>query len=33
MEHLSDGGYSVTVSVHGTAIQHLGSNQTVGPSS
>jgi hypothetical protein len=31
--NFSDGGYSVTVSVHGTAIQHLGSNQTVGPSS
>ena len=23
-----EGGYSVTVSVHGTAIQHIGSNQT-----
>lgn len=25
-----DGGYSVTVSAHGTAIQHIDSNQTVG---
>lgn len=26
-----EGGYSVTVSAHGTAIQHIGSNQTIGP--
>jgi hypothetical protein len=26
-----EGGYSVTVSAHGTAIQHIGSNQTMGP--
>jgi hypothetical protein len=26
--NFDEGGYSVTVSVHGTAIQHLGSNQT-----
>ena len=25
-----EGGYSVTVSAHGTAIQHIGSNQTMG---
>jgi hypothetical protein len=25
-----EGGYSVTVSAHGTAIQHIGSNQTIG---
>ena len=26
-----EGGYSVTVSAHGTAIQHIGSNQTIRP--
>lgn len=26
--NFNDGGYSVTVSAHGTAIQHIGSNQT-----
>ena len=27
--NFNEGGYSVTVSAHGTAIQHIGSNQTV----
>jgi hypothetical protein len=31
--NFDEGGYSVTVSVHGTAIQHIGSNQTTGSSS
>jgi hypothetical protein len=31
--NFDDGGYSVTVSVHGTAIQHIGSNRTTGFSS
>jgi hypothetical protein len=31
--NFDDGGYSVTVSVHGTAIQHIGSNRTTGSSS
>jgi hypothetical protein len=30
--NFNEGGYSVTVSAHGTAIQHIGSNQTVGSS-
>jgi hypothetical protein len=28
--NFNEGGYSVTVSAHGTAIQHIGSNQTIG---
>ena len=28
--NFNEGGYSVTVSAHGTAIQHIASNQTVG---
>ena len=28
--NFNEGGYSVTVSAHGIAIQHIGSNQTVG---
>ncbi|MGH9984536.1 MAG: hypothetical protein ACRD8W_11340 [Nitrososphaeraceae archaeon] len=29
--NFNEGGYSVTVSAHGTAIQHIGSNQTESP--
>ena len=28
--NFNEGGYSVTISAHGTAMQHIGSNQTVG---
>jgi hypothetical protein len=31
--NFNGGGNSVTVSVHGTALQHIGSNQTIGSSS